>query len=721
MAGAFAIAGASSATALAASERSDGQTLLLPEHYELMENGVVVFKLETGENLSLTAEQYLIFEDGLLLITDALAQASISSLPVMGAVRAQLLSDLETVATIDGTVAEATPAQARSITEGTAPRLSDQVDLQSYEIAQASDDASGDVGEAIAVGLSVSPGAMALLGMLMTSDQPQAQPAPSYNSFAIRFDGIDLNDYSGWKVSGAGDVDNDGLSDILISGTWADPGGLNKAGETYLVFGSSFDFGNDQAHTRATFDLDQLNGTNGIRFIGIDEDDESGYAISSGGDMDGDGFDEILIGAHAADSEKGEAYIVFGSYINELKTAQTSSVNLSLLNGERGVVVSDSTGADDDALSLEDSLSSAGDVDGDGLDDLLIAAPEAEGGDGEAFIVSGSHIQALKQTGTTDLDLAALNGETGILIESAVTDSETGHAVEHAGDIDGDGLADIVIGAPYADLSNNNGASYLIFGSHLQQLKLATTDTFQLSDINGTNGISITGAPDDTYAGWHVSTAGDVDGDGLSDLLIGAPYADSPEDSGQTYLIFGSHLNSMKQSGSGSLDLSALDGTNGILIRGVEEEGKSGWTTEAAGDIDLDGLDDIFITVPYSGPVGRSDAGSVEVIFGSFLTEAKNSGTASFDIGTGPNPERGVVIYGTTSDYETGEDTSWIGDFDGDAKPDLLLGAEDADVSGYSNSGASYLISGHAIDLAADGIGVAEAGVIDLLTDFNLG
>ena len=82
------------------------QMLLLPEHYELMENGVVVFKLETGENLSLTADQYLILEDGLLLITDELAQASIYSLPVMGSVRAQLLSELEQVATIDGTVAK---------------------------------------------------------------------------------------------------------------------------------------------------------------------------------------------------------------------------------------------------------------------------------------------------------------------------------------------------------------------------------------------------------------------------------------------------------------------------------------------------------------------------------------------------------------------------------------------------------------------------------------
>ena len=125
------------------------QMLLLPEHYELMENGVVVFKLETGENLSLTADQYLILDDGLLLITDELAQASVYSLPVMGSVRAQLLTDLEQVAAIDGTVAEATPAQTLSITEGQAPRLSEQVDLQSYEVAQSSDNSSNEAGNAL--------------------------------------------------------------------------------------------------------------------------------------------------------------------------------------------------------------------------------------------------------------------------------------------------------------------------------------------------------------------------------------------------------------------------------------------------------------------------------------------------------------------------------------------------------------------------------------------
>ena len=186
-----------SGLAQAASEETASQVLLLPEHYELMDNGVVGFKLETGENLSLTSDQYLILDDGLLLITDELAQASVYSLPVMGSIRLQLLSDLAPVATIDGTVAEATPSQTLAITQGTAPRLSEQVDLQSYELAQASDGSSSEVGEAVAVGLSVSPGAMALLGMLMTSDQPEAPQPHPYAGQTWKVDdlhpGADLN------------------------------------------------------------------------------------------------------------------------------------------------------------------------------------------------------------------------------------------------------------------------------------------------------------------------------------------------------------------------------------------------------------------------------------------------------------------------------------------------------------------------------------------------
>lgn len=119
-----------SGLAHAASEEAPNGVLLSPDHYRLMDDGVVVFKLENGEAFRLTAEQYLIMNDGLLLITDELAQASFQNFPVMGMERVQLLSDTTAVM-------EATPAQALSIEQGTAPRLSADIDFARYDIAQA--------------------------------------------------------------------------------------------------------------------------------------------------------------------------------------------------------------------------------------------------------------------------------------------------------------------------------------------------------------------------------------------------------------------------------------------------------------------------------------------------------------------------------------------------------------------------------------------------------
>ena len=130
-----------SGLANAASEETHARIMLLPEHYELTDGNVVVFKLETGEELTLNPDQHLIMQDGLLLITDELAQASIQSLPFLGSVRSELLRDLSEMSTsTESEVALATPEQARSILDGDAPRLFDEVSIERFELAQASED-----------------------------------------------------------------------------------------------------------------------------------------------------------------------------------------------------------------------------------------------------------------------------------------------------------------------------------------------------------------------------------------------------------------------------------------------------------------------------------------------------------------------------------------------------------------------------------------------------
>lgn len=125
-----------SGLANAASEETERQTFLLPDHYQLMNDGVVVFNLQTGEQLSLDPNQYLILEDGLLLITDELAQASIESLPVMGAIRSPLMSDVQPIRSPDGSAVLATDSSPLWSGDGPAPRVFEQVDIQRYELAQ---------------------------------------------------------------------------------------------------------------------------------------------------------------------------------------------------------------------------------------------------------------------------------------------------------------------------------------------------------------------------------------------------------------------------------------------------------------------------------------------------------------------------------------------------------------------------------------------------------
>src|SRR5262249_44508699 len=203
-----------------------------------------------------------------------------------------------------------------------------------------------------------------------------------------------------------------------------------------------------------------------------------------------------------------------------------------------------------------------------------------------------------------DVDLANLTPSQGIRIDGT---GESGSSVASAGDINGDGIVDLVIGAPEAGLNGRAqaGAAYVVFG------KAGGLSNMDLTHLHPHDGFRIAGAAAGDKAGYSVSSAGDFNGDGFGDLIIGAPYADPDgrTNAGAAYVIFG------KASGFGDIDLANLSAADGFRIDGPPSDligAFAGFSVAGAGDVNNDGYSDLIVGVPNSGYLG----GAAYVIYG---------------------------------------------------------------------------------------------------------
>jgi hypothetical protein len=255
--------------------------------------------------------------------------------------------------------------------------------------------------------------------------------------------------------------------------------------------------------------------------------------VASAGDINGDGFDDIIIGAFRADSagntraDAGESYVVFGKAGGFGGSFSLASVAA----GTGGFVILGRQAGDQSG----GAVASAGDINGDGFDDLIVGAYRANDPSNGTLRVGVTTVILGKATGfEPSIDLTSFgDGFDGFTIVGRSACGGAGTSVGSAGDFNGDGFADIVVGAPSANESFVVFGKLHGFGARIDLANVAA----------GTGGFILRGIDAYDLAGISVSSAGDINGDGLDDLIIGARHADGEFNtapySGDSYVVFG--------------------------------------------------------------------------------------------------------------------------------------------------------------------------------------
>ena len=400
------------------------------------------------------------------------------------------------------------------------------------------------------------------------------------------------------------DFNGDGYEDVIVGASNHDSSGVDR-GEIYIYLGGQ-----------------TLSATPDFTLSGDEDFAYFGNSVSSAGDVNNDGFDDIIVGAnlHDADiinSDRGRAYIYLGGQI--LNT--TPNFTLS---------------GDEDFAYFGNSVSSAGDVNNDGFDDVIIGASGHNAGGankGRAYVyLGGTTINSLPIEFSGDEDFASF-----------------GNAVSGAGDINNDGFDDVIIGASDHNAGGTDrGQAYIYLGG---------------TTLNSSPAFTRSGDENSALFGYSVSGAGDVNKDGFDDVIVGAYLHNAGgTDRGQAYIYLGG---------------SSLSLLPNLVLNGDENFASFGVSVSGAGDVNKDGFDDVIVGASNHTAGGISRGRAYIYLGESTLI----TGTPA------------VTFNGNLNSANLGNAVSGAGDINKDGFDDVIVGAYLHDGSG-TGRGQAYVYLG---------------------------
>jgi hypothetical protein len=571
-----------------------------------------------------------------------------------------------------------------------------------------------------------------IIGAFAASPQSKVQSGASYVIFGSittnAFSTIDLSsfisgsagfkilgatagDQSGNRVSGAGDINGDGYSDLILGARSYDGLGGSNCGAAYVIFGHS------AATTFTDIDLAAFSTSQGFRITGATASGLLGFSVSGAGDFNHDGYSDIVIGSAADNS-----YVLFGH------ASTTAFPNIDMATFTAGAAGFTINGQGTGLI-----VGGGADVNGDGVDDVVVTAPTLSS-TGAAFVLYGRRLSAF-----ADVDLLTeFSSLIGFKISGATASMLSEWSVRLVNDFDGDGVGEILLGTRYGDPPGrtDGGTAYLIYGelsaptsqpsrqptgqpsrqptSQPSRQPSARPTSSPVSEKIGNvdlaswtkpgDGLEVWGAGAGDLLGHSVADAGDVNGDGYHDILLGAFTVDlgGKQDAGAVYLVFGTPRRS-----TSVVDTASAAPPNGVRIAGAAAFDYTGYSVSGVGDVNSDGFDDFIVgNYGFDAP-SRINSGAAVVILG------KASGWADIDLASFTSGSAGFWIWGAATGDECGIAVGAAGDVNGDGVDDLVIGAY-----GANPAGISYVIFGliastfTTIDLSAFSSGIAGLKIL---------